>query len=231
MKRFCLFMALLVSVLVMSCASTKYVSQTQVDDEVAYILYNNYPQLYEYYVEGVLRVNSIREDRIDYDFVRYYYIGYDERAAALRAYYPSVYEKYVSGAVIVDSFYKYVDRESGQIRHYLSYRWAYNYYYRPYISGRMYYRPAPPPPPRPRPGVEPRKPHHTPTPPPAHRPPQTRPSNPPAHHNGNHRVGSGNPPHSQPGGHTRPSNPPRTQHTTPSGGNHGGAYSKTGRNK
>ena len=36
MKRFCLFMALLVSVLVMSCASTKYVSQTQVDDEVAY---------------------------------------------------------------------------------------------------------------------------------------------------------------------------------------------------
>ena len=234
MKRFCLFMMLLFNILAASCVTAKEISQSQItrqDDEVAYVLYNHYPQLYDYYVEGVLRVNLITETQIDYDFVRYYYIGYNERAEALKLYYPSVYSNYINGSIIIDSFYKYVDRESGQIRHYLSYRWAYNYYYRPYISGRMYYRPAPPPPPRPRPRVEPRKPHHTPTPPPAHRPPQTRPSNPPAHHNsGSHRVGSGNPPHSQPGGHTttRPSNPPRSQHTSPSSGNHGGHTARPG---
>ena len=230
MKRFCLFVALLVSVLVMSCASTKYANQVQVNDEVALILYNNYPSLYDYYMEGVLRVNSVSESHIDYDFVRYYYISYNERAAALSVHYPSVYTRYINGNIVVDDFYKYVDLESGQIRYYLSYRPIYNYYRRPYVSGRMYFRPVPPPPYH-RPRVEPRKPHRTPTPPPAHRPPQTRPANPPAHqHNGNHGTRPSTPPRSHSGGHaaSRPANPPRSQHATPSGGNHGGHTARPG---
>ena len=62
MKR---ILAIIVALLlvVTSCGTARYVSQRNVReiDKISYVLYNQYPQLYEYYLEGVLRVNSMKE--------------------------------------------------------------------------------------------------------------------------------------------------------------------------
>lgn len=187
-----------------SCASTRYVSQRRVTemDEVSYVLANYYPQLHYYYMEGVLRVNSLKEVvlpdntvdyKVDYDFVRYYYRNFSDRMDALKEYYPELYQMYVNGVIEITSLYKYVERDTGKIRHRVSYRRIYDYYYH-YYPGlhdgvHIYYRPRPryqpAPPPRPRPDVRPN-----------------------------------NPPRQQP--NTRPNNPPRQQQNTQPRGNRGG---------
>ncbi len=169
--------AIFSTLVLVSCASTRYVSQRRVTemDEVSYVLANYYPQLHYYYMEGVLRVNSLKEVvlpdntvdyKVDYDFVRYYYRNFSDRMDALKEYYPELYQMYVNGVIEITSLYKYVERDSGKIRHRVSYRRIYDYYYH-YYPGlydgvHIYYRPRPryqpAPPPRPRPDVRPNNP-------------------------------------------------------------------------
>ena len=131
MKR---LIALLTSVLVIaSCATTRYAHERYVTemDEVSYILANYYPQLHYYLMEGVLRVNSIKEVQLEdgtidykvkYNFVKYHYPEFNDRMANLEKYFPDLYKMYISGVVEITSFYKYVDKNTGEVRHHASYR-------------------------------------------------------------------------------------------------------------
>lgn len=223
---------------VTSCGTSHYVSQRTVleMDEISYVLYNYYPQLHEYYMEGVLAVTSLKEAtladgtkdyKVKYRFIKYHYPNFNDRMDALREYYPEIYDMYVSGVIELTSFYKYVDRNTGLIRHHVSFRRIYDYYYGPAIIpgyhgyyGRTYhYRPRPVPP-RPRPHVNPEPPRPRPDARPGDRPgnqPNTRPNNPPRQQP---NIQPSNPPRNPggQGGVSRPSNPPRQQ-----GGNPGGA--------
>ena len=204
MKRFYLLLVMTLMLAVSSCGTARYASQRSVNemDEISYVLANYYPQLHTYYMEGVLRVNSLKEVvlpdgtvdyKVKYDFVRYYYTDFNEKIAAVKADYPELYEMYVSGVIDLGSVYRYVDRDSGRIRLHVSYSRIYDYYYHYYPGTygglRLHYRPRPyplaprrmqPPPPQPRPR------------------PEARPNNPP-----------------RPQPNTGPTNPPR-------GGNQGG---------
>lgn len=220
MKRFYLLLVMALMLAVSSCGTARYTSQRSVNemDEISYVLANYYPQLHTYYMEGVLRVNSLKEVvlpdgtvdyKVKYDFVRYYYTDFNEKIAAVKANYPELYEMYVSGVIDLGSVYRYVDRDSGRIRLHVSYSRIYDYYYHYYPGTygglRLHYRPRPyplaprrmqPPPPQPRP--EPNRPR------PDARPGNDRPNNPPA---------------------TRPNNPPRGNQgggNRPPQGNNGG---------
>lgn len=214
---------LMLTVALVSCATTRYANQRTVNqmDEVSYVLANYYPQLHEYYMEGVLRVNSLKEIvlqdgtvdyKVKYDFVRYYYRDFNEKMQVVKETYPEIYEMYISGVIDINSVYKYVDRNTGRIKLHVSYSRIYDYYYRHYpgaYGGTHIYRYGPrpyplaprrmqPAPPQPRP--EPNRPR-----------PDARP--------GNDRPN--NPPQGNPGGNVRPNNPPRQ------GGNPGGASRPT----
>ena len=189
MKRFLLIIA---AVLLTACGTSKYVSQRTINemDEISYILYNNYPVLHEYFMEGVLDVTTLKEVvlangetayNVKYRFIKYRYPEFNDRMSALKEYYPEVYEMYMNGVIELTSFYKYVDKD-GVIRHHVSFRRIYDFYYndspryggvrliyrpRPY----PYFRPSPPGPRQPRPEARPNN-------PPRQRP-NTRPNNPP----------------------------------------------------
>ena len=205
MKRFYLLLVMALTLAVSSCGTARYVSQRSVNemDEISYVLANYYPQLHTYYMEGVLRVNSLKEVvlpdgtvdyKVKYDFVRYYYTDFNEKIAAVKANYPELYEMYVSGVIDLGSVYKFVDRDSGRIRLHVSYSRIYDYYYHYYPGTygglRLHYRPRPyplaprrmqPPPPQPRPR------------------PEARPNNPPRGNNG----GGNRPPQGNNGGRRR----------------------------
>lgn len=230
MKKFLIIIAM---ALLTACGAARYASQRTVNDmdEISYVLANYYPQLYEYYMEGVLNVRSIKEVvtpdgepayNVKYAFCRYHYPNFNERMDALHEYYPEVYEMYLNGVVEISSFYKYVDKETGQIRHHVSFRRVYDFYYNtaPYFGGtRLIYRPRPFPPLRDRYRPEPPRPRPEPRPEPR---PGDRPGDRPGVGPGGQPGGQpgarpNNPPRQQP--NTRPSNPPRTN---PGGGNPGG---------
>lgn len=195
---------IVLSILLSSCASARYTTQRSINeiDNISYILSNNYPELYYYYTEGVLKVNSLKEVndingvlsyRIKYDFVRYYYRGYTERMAVLQEGFPELYQMYCNGLIEINSIYKYVDRDTGVIRHHVSYRRIGDRYYDyPYYNDYYYYRyrrplivrPAPPRPAPPR--AEPR-------PEPRPNQPSVRPSNPPSRQETPRSGGSINP--------------------------------------
>ena len=228
MKKFLL--SILMSMIVLfssSCGTTNYLSQRTVSDmdEVSYVLYNYYPQLHTYYMEGVLRVNSIREItlndgnidyKVKYDFIRYYYRNYSEKMEVLKEYYPELYQMYLNGVIEISSIYKYVDRNTGKIRHHISYRriydYSYNYYPGIYGGYHIYYRPRPIP-------VRPAPPRVNPTPQPKPQP-NIRPNN-------NSREGSPRVSPNQP--NNRPNNSvQRNQPQRNSGG--GQTRSSVGRN-
>ena len=226
MRNFLLTLMVLI-VSVTSCGTARYTTHGIVNttDEVSYVLANYYPQLYEYYAEGVLSVNSVREVtapdggtdyRIRYKFVNYYYRNYNEKMAAVEQYFPELYQMYLNGVIEIGSVYKYVDKRTGEIRHHATLRYLNDvYYYNYYPDMRLfrYRRPIGPPPPRmrpaprrdDRPGMRP--------PEPGRRDdrPETRPGDNPRPGN-EPNVRPSNPPTRSPGGGqtTRPSNPPRT---------------------
>ena len=201
------YLFIVIMVLLTACGASKYTSQRTVQemDEVSYVLANYYPQLHTYYMEGVLRVNSLKEVvlpdgtvdyKVKYNFVRYYYRDFNERIAAVKTNYPELYDMYISGVIDIDSVYKYVEKDTGRIRLHVSYSKIYDYYYNyyPRVGGVGIYRYGPrpyplaprrmqPPPPQPRP--EPNRPR-----------PDARPGDRP-----------NNPPQGNPGGNVRPNNP------------------------
>ena len=146
MKRFLIILAL---ALVVSCASTQHVVHTDIVeiDEVAYVLENYYPELFYYYMEGVLQVKSIRENvlangtvdyDINYEFVRYYYRTYREQMDVLKEYYPELYRRYWNGTIHINSIYKYVDRQSGTIEYSVSYSNHYDTHYGVEVETRCF---------------------------------------------------------------------------------------------
>ena len=239
-----LLIALISLVLVVSCASGRYISMTNPQAEVAAveILYQQHPELVNYYEQGVLRITSLREVstasgadyRIKYRFVKRHYYDYTERMEILQEFYPEIYSLYLNGLIEITSLYKYVD-EYGQIRHHVSYRRIYNYVYDypyayPYSGLRIYYRqriiaPRPhvaPAPPRPRPNDNP--------------PPSTRPNNRPRvePRNDSGQRPPAEKPNNQPNStprnnvqpQSRPSSPSVTRPSTPSGSRSGGSTSR-----
>ena len=155
----------MLTMFVTSCGTTSYASRRTVNemDEISYVLANYYPQLHTYYMEGVLDVDSMKEVvledgtvdyKIKYHFMRYYYRNYSDRIDALKLHFPELYEMFVSGVIEINSLYKYVEKDTGVIRHHCSYRRIYDYYYNyyPRLGGsHIYYRARPLPPPRPAP--------------------------------------------------------------------------------
>jgi len=202
MKKIYLAILMTISIVLSSCAATTYASQRPVNeiDNISYVLSTYYPELYYYYTEGVLRVNSLKEVtdangelsyRVRYDFVRYYYRGYTERMAVLQEGFPELYQMYCNGLIEVNTVYKYVDRDTGTIKHHVSYRRVGDRYYYdyPYYNDYYYYRyrrpliirpnpPRPAPRPEPRPEPRPNQPNVRPNNPPANPPsrPQANPS-------------------------------------------------------
>jgi len=179
MKTIKLFILSIISFIFISCASTASLTYNPIYDEdnISYILSTYYPQLYTYYDEGVLKVNSVKEVvledniidyKIKYKFVRrYYYNDYAEMASILKDHFPELYDMYTKGIVEINSIYKYVDRDTDKIRYHVSYRNIYDTYYNTYptVRYRGYYRPnyrPTPIPPRHR--ATPPPPQHKPTP-------------------------------------------------------------------
>jgi len=81
MKRF-LFIIIAALVILSSCGVSRYQTQRHIydDNEVALILHDHYPQLYTYYINGYLRVISLKElvlldGTLDYK-LRYEFIYY-----------------------------------------------------------------------------------------------------------------------------------------------------------
>lgn len=156
-------------VTLISCATTQYVSEREIDrmDEISTILRNYSPQLHDYFMEGVLDVISIKEvtlkdGTVDYrirtSYLKYYYPNRDERLGAIKEYFPDIYRLYMDGYLDIVDFYKYVDKNDGQIKHHISVSRVYDVYYSPlYGPGVMYpgfrlrYEPRPTPTPRPEP--------------------------------------------------------------------------------
>ena len=183
MKRFYLILLMILTIIVSSCGTASYASRRTVNemDEISYVLANYYPQLHEYYMEGVMDVTSLKEVvledgtvdyKVKYRFFRYYYRNYSDRMEALKLHFPELYEMYVSGVIEINSLYKYVEKNTGRIRHHCSYSRIYDYYYNyyPRLGGsHIYYRARPlPPAPRPAPRVQPNRPSQN----PGNRPPQ-----------------------------------------------------------
>ena len=213
MKKFYVFIMMLI--MLVSCGTANYASRRTVNemDEISYVLANYYPQLHEYYMEGVLDVTSLREVvledgtvdyKVKYHFIRYYYRNQADRMDALKLHFPELYEMYVSGVIEINSLYKYVEKDTGRIRHHCSYSRIYDYYYRyyPRLGGsHIYYRARPLPPaprPAPRPDVRPNNPPR----------PDARPNNPPRPNNPG--VQPNRPPQGGGNGGGRPNNPPRS---------------------
>lgn len=196
-----------------SCSVGRYVAADNVvNREAEGILYAQYPELLEYYNEGVLRITSIRDipngdgtylHKLKYKFVKYHYTDYAEKMACLQTRFPEIYDLYCSGLVEITSLYKYVDRNTLQIRHYLSYRRADDYLYDyamfayPYGGYHYYYIP--------------RRNYmwNRPLPPSKKRPPEARPND---HHRPEAKPN--NPPRTEPRPEARPSTPPSRQPNT-----------------
>ena len=220
MKRFYLLLVMVLILAVSSCGTARYANQRSVNemDEISYVLANYYPQLHTYYMEGVLRVNSMKEVvlpdgtvdyKVKYDFVRYYYRDFNEKVAVVKENYPELYDMYISGVIDLGSVYKYVDRDSGRIRVHVSYSRIYDYYYRYYPGVRggavhiYQYRPR----------VYPLAPRRMQPPPPQPRPrPEARPNNPPRPQP---NTGPTNPPRGNQGG--RPATHPQSNNRSEQG--------------
>ena len=216
MRKIYFIIALLTSLLVVnSCATVRYGSPYEVLEipTISNVLMEYYPHLYEYYLEGVLDVVSLKEIpledgtfdyKLKYKLIKYRYTDYDLKMEMLQLHFPEVYEAYMVGAIVINDFYKYVDRSTGLVTHHVSYSPMRDYYYHNRVGlyfGNRYYmrRYMPVPQPRPRPEYRPNN------------EPSTRPSN---------------PPRQQP--NIRPNNPPRDGNqggrpsTPPQSNNRGG---------
>ena len=197
-------------VMLVCCASGRYISTADPQNafDAEQVFYNTHPELVPYYEAGVLKITSMREVvgrdgsvsyKVKYRFVKRHIRDYSERMECLKTYFPEIYQMYVNGVIEVYSLYAYVD-DTGVIRHHISYRRLYDYYYDyvplpyPYGGYRYNYRPRvspPPPPPVRRGDVRPGP----------NRPPQPRPE---ARPNNGQRPQGGNPPRPQGGGGNRP---------------------------
>lgn len=204
------------AIVLTACASGRYISmaQPQARFDAEQVLYQQYPDLVPYYEAGVLHITSLREVRsnggrdykLNYRFVRYNYKDYSERMTVLAEKFPEIYELYVNGYIELTSMYRYVDRNTLEIRNYVSYRrmddplYDYALFAYPYGGYHYYYIPRS------------SFPWYNPRPPLRHPGPDMRPNNPPRPD-----ARPNNPPRTEPRPDNgrrpdaRPNNPPRTE--------------------
>jgi len=196
MRKFFITLMMMLMILV-SCGTTNYVSRRTVNemDQISYVLANYYPQLHEYFLEGVMTVDYLKEIvledgtldyKLKYHFTRYYYRNEYEITEILKNNYPELYDMYVSGVIEITSLYRYVEKRTGKMKYHISYRRVYDYYYHyyPRLGGtHIYYRPRPIPPMRQSP------------PPPQRKEPNVRPNN-----SGTRNPGGNRPPQGGNGG-------------------------------
>jgi len=162
-----LLMLLLAAAMIPSCGLTRVSSPTYYHPnrvtgyryvenplEQRAILRLHYPQLYNYYDEGLLQIISMREKiypggRKDWDirrrYVRRYITDQRQQMRVLQRYYPDVYELVRHRAARVREIYEYVDN-SGRIRYKV--KWDKVRQSAPRVTPRP--TPRPPQPPRPR---------------------------------------------------------------------------------
>lgn len=144
-------------VMLVCCGSSRYISTTDPQNafDAEQMLYSTRPDLVPYYEAGVLKITSMRETvgrdgGVNYD-IRYKFVkrrikDYAERMECLKNHFPELYQLYVAGTIEIYSLYAYVDTD-GVIRHHVSYRRLYDFYYDyaplpyPYSGYRYYYRP------------------------------------------------------------------------------------------
>lgn len=168
-------LTILAAVLVMaSCSTTRYVSvdKPEVNFDAEQVLYEQHPELVEYYEAGVLKITSLKEVigedgiatyDIKYVFTKHYITDYHEQVTTLKEYFPEIYIMYVNGAIKIHSIYRFVNEE-GQIGRCVNYSPIYDFYYyyqpffHPYGGYRFDYLPRAPRQPRPQPQRPPRQP-------------------------------------------------------------------------
>ena len=130
MKRFVFFVVLLI--IVASCGVVKHQKYTRVTDvkEQELVLYKHYPQLWEYYKEGVLGLVWIKKYVNEQGVVEYkekhylqsnFITDYSDRMYILKTDFPEIYNLFTQGKVALNEMYKYVD-EKGTVRIHISYR-------------------------------------------------------------------------------------------------------------
>ena len=151
LKRF--YLLFIIALTLVSCGTARHTNQRVVNEaaEISYVLSNYYPHLYNYYLEGVLKVKSLREipqpdGTLDYDikyqFVRYYIYDFNEQVEIVRKNFPELYRLCVIGATDINEVYKYVDKRTGKVRYHVSYWQVYDLYYYhypvPYVGPRFH---------------------------------------------------------------------------------------------
>ena len=135
MKRVLLFLnyvAIALTLLSCGVAKERAISSRMIKSpsEQATILLNNYPQLYEYYTEGVLNLYSMREMqyadgrkdwKLGYIFKHYTISDYGEKMQILKSHFPEIYNLFTQGKATIDELYKFVGKD-GKIKYNVSWR-------------------------------------------------------------------------------------------------------------
>ena len=113
-------LTILAAVLVMaSCSTTRYVSvdKPEVNFDAEQVLYEQHPELVEYYEAGVLKITSLKEVigedgiatyDIKYVFTKHYITDYHEQVTTLKEYFPEI--KYIDFNIyLMEELEKYSD--------------------------------------------------------------------------------------------------------------------------
>ena len=126
--------ALLLTALFAFTFNTFAMRETVTDSEkISYVISEFYPNLAQYYDEGLIQVASLTEEtladgeteyNIRYKFVNAYCEGKELDDVLVKSY-PNEYILYKAGMIKDVSVFKYVDRETGEIETHLSYNWVF----------------------------------------------------------------------------------------------------------
>lgn len=129
MKKIALLFVALLGFAVSSFAMRETVTDTE---KISYVISEFYPNLAQYYEEGLVQVASLTEEtladgeteyNVRYRFIKSYYKE-DEIEGLLKEKYPNEYILY-RGKLIKDvCAFKYVDKETGNVETFLGYNWA-----------------------------------------------------------------------------------------------------------
>ena len=118
--------ALLLTVVFSLFASNAFAMREPVTDneKISYVISEYYPALVRYYEAGLIEVASLTEEtlldgdteyNIRYKFVKNYY-GAEELDEVLRKEYPVIWMMNDAGIVKNVAVYRYVDKETGEIK-------------------------------------------------------------------------------------------------------------------
>ena len=129
MKRFMIIAALFCTMFTTNAFAMK--EPVTDEEKISEVITNYYPNLKDYYEAGVISLAYLTEEtlidgsteyNIRYKFVNSFY-GEDELNTVLKEKYPQVYEMKRRGMVKNVSVYKFVSKETGEIRTNVEFEW------------------------------------------------------------------------------------------------------------